>query len=141
MRNQNKRLQYPLRQKKTQKNLLKVDAPLPNWRIVKNERDHCTAIRDECSTAKCCKITGYRCFAQEIVKGKCSKYSGKGQPYTVLDETMTLDVKDHATLYCFAVYTEDTGDTKTSSELEPLKLVYKKKASILHVMNRLSSVM
>ena len=134
-------MQCPLRQKKTQKNLLKVDPPLPNWQIVKKERDHCTAIRDECSTAKCCKITGYRCFAQEIVKGKCSKYSGKGQPYTVLDETMTFDVKDHATLHCFAAYTKDTGDTKTSSELEPLKLVYKKKASTLHMMNRQSSVM
>ena len=122
-----------MRQKKTQKNLLKVDPPLPNWQIVKKERDHCTAIRDECSTAKCCKITGYRCFAQEIVKGKCSKYSGKGQPYTVLDETMTFDVKDHATLHCFAVYTKDTGSTKTSSELELLKLVHRKGARHLFV--------
>ena len=126
-----------MRQKKTQKNLLKVDPPLPNWQIVKKERDHCTAIRDECSTARCCKITGYRCFAQVSVKGKRSKHSEKGKPCTVLDETMTFDVKERVTLYCFAVYTKDTGSTKTSSEPEPLKLVHKKGVSqLLHAMNR-----
>ena len=131
----------PIEEEEDSENLLKVDPAQPNWQIVTKERDQCATIKDERSTAKCCKITGYRCFAQEIVKGKCSKYSGKGQPYTVLDETMTFDVKDHATLHCFAAYTKDTGDTKTSSELEPLKLVYKKKASTLHMMNRQSSVM
>ena len=44
---------------------------------------------------------------------------------------MTFDVKDHATLHCFAVYTKDTGSTKTSSELELLKLVHKKGAGLL----------
>ena len=121
--------------------MLKVDYAQPNFKIATKEGDHCAAIKDDCCKGRCCKITGYRCFAQEIVKGKRLNYSGRGQPYTVLDETMTLDVKDHATLYCFAVYTEDSGDTKTSSELEPLKLVYKKKASILHVMNKQSTVM
>ena len=110
--------------------MLKVDYAQPNWRIATKEGDHCAAIKDDCCKGRCCKITGYRCFAQVSVKGKRSKHSEKNKPCTVLDETMTFDVKDHATLHCFAVYTKDTGSTKTSSELELLKLVHKKGAGI-----------
>jgi len=37
---------------------------------------------------------------------------------------------ERKSLFCFSVYTENTGSTKKSYELELLKLVYEKKASI-----------
>merc|ERR1712176_214773 len=42
----------------------------------------------------------------------------------------TFDVKEHKSLFCFSVYTKHTGSTKPSTELELLKLAYKKKVSI-----------
>ena len=46
---------------------------------------------------------------------------------------MTFDVKEHLTLFCFAVYTKDTGSTKPSYELELLKIVHKKKANLFFI--------
>jgi len=43
---------------------------------------------------------------------------------------MTFDVVDRKSLFCFTVYTKDTGSTKPSYELDLIKMVYKKKASI-----------
>ena len=43
---------------------------------------------------------------------------------------ITFDVKEHKSLFCFAVYTKDTGSTKPSYELELLKYVHTKKASL-----------
>jgi len=54
----------------------------------------------------------------------------KGEPCTVLTNKMSFDVHDRKSLFCFSVYTENTGSTKKSYELELLKMVYEKKASI-----------
>ena len=47
--------------------------------LVTKERDHCATIKEDCATAKCCKITDYKCRAEGKGKGKCSKYNGKRQ--------------------------------------------------------------
>ena len=47
--------------------------------IDRKERDHCATIKEDCATAKCCKITDYKCRAEGKGKGKCSKYNGKRQ--------------------------------------------------------------
>ena len=49
---------------------------------------------------------------------------------TILGEKMTFDVFDRKTLFCFSVYTENTGSTKPNYELELLKMVREKGASI-----------
>ena len=59
----------------------------------------------------------------------------------VFGETMTFDVAEHISTFFFAVYTKNTGSTKTRSDLELLKLVHKKPAGFLHTMNRQSFVM
>ena len=69
-------------------------------------------------------------YSKECNTGKCAKYCKKGKPCTVLGKTMTFDVAEHTSTFCFAVYTKDTGSTKTSSELELLKLVHKKGAGL-----------
>ena len=43
---------------------------------------------------------------------------------------MTFDIKLHKSLFCFAVYAKHTGSTELSTELQLLKYVYKKKASL-----------
>jgi hypothetical protein len=43
---------------------------------------------------------------------------------------MTFDTPERTSLYCFSVYTKDTGSTKKSYELELLKMVLAKKKSI-----------
>merc|ERR1712151_332778 len=93
-------------------------------------RDHCSALKKDCSAAKCCKTTGYRCIKGGAAKPTCMKTCMKGKPCTVLTNKMTFDVKERKSLFCFSVYTENTGSTKKSYELELLKLVYEKKASI-----------
>ena len=112
----------PIEEEEDSENLLKVDPAQPNWQILTKERDQCPTIKDERSTAKCCKITGYRYFAQENGKGKRSMYSGKRQAMHsfLMKQCNDFDAKEHMTLYCFALYMKDTGVTKTSSELEPL---------------------
>merc|ERR1712217_606336 len=49
---------------------------------------------------------------------------------TVLSETMSFDVKEHVTMYCFSMWTKNTGSTKKSYEKELLAGVYAKKASM-----------
>ena len=39
-----------------------VDSAQPNLHMIKPERDHCAALKIDCSSAKCCKTTGYRCI-------------------------------------------------------------------------------
>ena len=43
---------------------------------------------------------------------------------------MTFDKFDRSTLFCYSVYTGNTGSTKKSYGLELLKMVREKKASI-----------
>ena len=60
----------------------------------------------------------------------CSLSAEKNAPCTVLTNKMTFDVHDRKTLFCFSVYTANTGSSKPSYELELLKMVKEKKASI-----------
>ena len=60
-------------------NLLKVDTAQPHWQMIIKERDHCAKIKEDCASAKYCKITGYKCIVEGKEKGKCSKYRRKRQ--------------------------------------------------------------
>ena len=41
--------------------LAQVDAAQANFQIIGDKREHCAALKKDCSEAKCCKTTGYRC--------------------------------------------------------------------------------
>merc|ERR1711953_934134 len=109
--------------------LAEVKTGTPEWQITTKERDHCASIKKDCMASKCCGITGYHCLLEKG-KGKCSKNCPKTGPCTILSETMTFDVKPHKSMFCFSVYTKHTGSTKPSTELDLLKLAYKKKISL-----------
>ena len=42
----------------------------------------------------------------------CLKTCKEDEPWTVLSKTMTFEVHDYRSLYCFSVYTESAGSTK-----------------------------
>merc|ERR1712176_47672 len=107
-----------------------VDMAQPNFQAIGKENDHCATLKEDCSSAKCCKTTGYRCIKGSEKEAKCAKTCPKKGPCIVLSETMTLDTHDRTSLFCFSVYTENTGSSKPSHELELLKYVQEKKASI-----------
>ena len=53
------------------------------------------------------------------VKPTCALTCTKGKSCT----TVTFGTHDRTSMYCFSVYTENTGSTKKSYELELLKYV------------------
>jgi len=96
-----------------------IPAAQPNWAITTEERDLCSDIKGNCAPKGCCKTTGFKCIKQ--TKGaKCMKYCPKTGGCTVVSPTITFDTKDRTSLFCFSVYTKDTGSTKKSWELELL---------------------
>jgi hypothetical protein len=107
-----------------------VDSAQANFQAIGKESDHCAALKKDCSSAKCCKITGYRCIKGSEKLATCAKTCPKKGPCTVMSETMTFDTHDRTSLFCFSVYTENTGSSKPSHELELLSMVLEKKASI-----------
>lgn len=101
-----------------------------NWQIVTKERDHCSGPKDNCLTTGCCKTSGNHCMKSAPGLGKCQKYCPKNKLCTVVSETVTFDVKEHKTMFCFSIYTQNTGSTKQSHEKELLEQQYAKKVSI-----------
>jgi hypothetical protein len=106
----------------------------PGWQVTTSERDMCAGVKENCFLSKCCKTTGYRCFEiAGINQAKCMKNCtvGKDSPNCNLPASqITFDGKPGDSLYCFSVYTGNTGSTKKSHEKELLALQVKKKVSI-----------
>ena len=48
----------------------------------------------------------------------------------MLTDTMTFDAPDRTSMYCYSVYTENTGSTNKSYALDLLKYIAKEKKSI-----------
>ena len=101
----------------------------PNWQIHAKEADLCSKFTSDCAMTGCCKTTGYKCI-KATKGGKCMKYCTEGKRCTVLGAKITFDTKERTSMYCFTVYTKDTGSTKKSSELELLMKQAEKKVSL-----------
>ena len=50
-----------------------VDTAKANFQMVSKGRDHCTALKVDCSEAKCCKTTCYRYIKGSDPVPKCAK--------------------------------------------------------------------
>jgi len=107
-----------------------IETNQPNWQIVKKERDLCSAVTDDCMSTRCCKASGYHCLKTGDNKAKCSKYCPKGKTCTVVSDQITFNAVEHKSMFCFAVYTKNTGSTKVSHEKELLTRQYAKKVSL-----------
>merc|ERR1712113_1359414 len=111
--------------------LSEMPAHQANWQAIKTERDLCAKSKGaDCSVSKCCQTTGYRCISAGGAKATCALTCTKGKTCRVLSETMTFDTKHRTSMYCYSVYTANTGSTKKSYELELLKIAKKKQTSI-----------
>ena len=108
--------------------LVVMPATQPNFQTISKEHDYCATIKKDCSMAKCCKITGYRCI-KGAGKANCMKTCKRGVPCSVLSEEMIFDVKERKTMFCFSVYTKNTGSTKPSNMMD----FYKSCSMRMHV--------
>ena len=98
--------------------------------IVKPPRGMCSKSTENCASTKCCQVTGYNCFytKQGVAARMKSCTPGKDGICTMPHELVPL--KDTTgtpglSLFCFSVYTKDTGSTKTSHKLELLQMQFK----------------
>jgi len=114
-----------------------VNADQPNWQIVDKERDMCSKPKEDCLKTQCCKTSGYKCYKQPTGNvGKCMRYCKK-PGCTLVDKMVHLQVEapngvlaPAETMFCFSVYTQNTGSTKKSTEKDLLTRQHAEKVSI-----------
>jgi len=104
--------------------------------IAKPKRDQCSSVKEDCSGTGCCDIVGYTCFQTKPGAAKCMKNCTPSktqlctQPQFIMEPVLQDATPVGTSLYCFSVYTKDTGTTKKSEELETLQYQYSKGLSI-----------
>merc|ERR1712045_613681 len=75
----------------------------------------CSKVKDNCLETGCCSVVGYTCFQTKANMGKCLKNCTPSanqwctQPQFVMDPILQDAVPQATTLYCFSVYTKNTG--------------------------------
>jgi len=84
--------------------------------------EQCSKISEDCSSTKCCKTAGYKCFKLRDNKASCKanctpSKDGMCTELVNLKSTHTTGTQ----LFCFSFYTENTGSTKKSYELDLFK--------------------
>jgi len=95
----------------------------------------CSAPKENCLATGCCKTSGHTCFLKTQSMGMCNETCTPGtQGFTLCDIVSPASVPVQRelpnSLYCFAVYTKDTGSPKKSTELELLQAQRKYGASL-----------
>jgi len=98
--------------------------------VAKPPRDQCSKMNANCLPTKCCRVTGYNCFYKKPGIAHCMKTCTPGVDgiCTMPEELVPLteaDKKSGMSLFCFSVYTQNTGTTKPSYELALLKLQHR----------------
>jgi len=95
--------------------------------IAKPKRGSCSKHNEDCFATGCCSVVGYNCFTTKPGKAQCLKNCTPSstqsctQPQGIMEHILQDAVFKRASLYCFSVYTKDTGNTKPSYELDILK--------------------
>jgi len=112
----------------------------PSWQISSTERDLCSSDKDNCFHTQCCKVAGHKCYLTGDAVAKCMEYCTIGKDSadcTQLQNSQTMqiespDTKQHPaeTMFCFSVYTNNTGTPKKSYELDLLTQQRAKTVSI-----------
>ena len=97
--------------------------------VVTPPREECAKTTDDCYAQRCCQTTGYTCYLKTAggSKATCMKKCTPGVDGACIAQTVTAPATKSAVtlsstnLFCFAVYTENTGSTKKSWDLELLR--------------------
>jgi hypothetical protein len=106
-----------------------VVAPLQlNQIAVVPPREECAKVGKNCIAQKCCKVTGYECYEVKPGMAQCMKECIPGKDGTCLHHSQPMKASEKSdisysanTLFCFSFYTEETGTTKKSYELDLLR--------------------
>jgi len=95
--------------------------------IAKPKRGSCSKRTEDCFATGCCDVVGYNCFTTKPGQARClsnctpSASQSCTQPQGIMDPILQDAVPVGQKMYCFALYTENTGSTKQSHELEILQ--------------------
>jgi len=110
--------------------IAQVTKSQPSWQITSTERDLCSSAKENCFGTQCCKVAGHKCYSTKEKVGKCMEYCTIGKDSTDCTQLQTSqtieiesqDAQQHPadTMFCFSVYTNNTGTSKKSHELELL---------------------
>jgi len=96
--------------------------------VVKPAYEKCAQVKDDCSASACCAPSGYNCFENAAGRGVCMREctpGGKNGTCRGVAPNMREAVQvPGGSFFCFAVYTQNTGSTKPSQELELLQMQY-----------------
>jgi len=93
----------------------------------------CSTAKENCMQSGCCQVSGHTCFRKNEHVAFCNETCSplKGNLCSVpRDHSVPVQTVLDETLYCFSVYTQNTGSTKQSFELELLQQQHKHHVSI-----------
>merc|ERR1712241_603104 len=96
----------------------------------------CSHFNQDCFSTGCCDIVGYTCYQTKPGAAKCMKNCTPSksqlctQPQSIMEPVLQDAVSVGTSMYCFSVYTKDTGTTKKSEELETIQYQYSNGLSI-----------
>jgi len=83
--------------------------------------DQCSGPKANCLATGCCQTAGYKCYTgMGPGVGKCLKKPCKGCT-AVAPKFVAVNEYPGMSLFCFSVYTNNTGSTKKSYELDLIK--------------------
>jgi len=92
------------------------------------KREDCAKTGVNCINQKCCQTTGYECYEVKPGDAMCMKSCTPGVDGTCYKNAPAMKASHQSdvtyaknTLFCWAFYTQDTGSTKKSWELELLR--------------------
>jgi len=90
--------------------------------VVKPAYENCAQSGENCLASRCCAAAGFNCFHTASGKGRCMKSCTPGGLNGTCEGVaphMSPIVEDPGlSLFCFGAYTENTGTTKPSHELQ-----------------------
>jgi len=85
---------------------------------------YCSTYKEDCSSTGCCKVSGHKCFAKTSGEARCNETCTVGKAGFTCEiinpHSVPVNQALGQSLYCFAVYTQNTGSVKPSTELELL---------------------
>merc|ERR1712129_652735 len=99
----------------------------------------CSAAKENCFDTGCCQVSGHKCFmksnsfSEATCLAKCTP--GKGGMKTCQQPpsaaaSVPVEEESGTTLYCFSLYSKDTGSTKKSHELDLFRKQHEHQVSI-----------
>jgi len=95
----------------------------------------CSKAGDDCTGTRCCQVSGHKCFTKGDGRAECNKTCTAGEKGFTCDVIAPPSVPVARSLgqslYCFSVYTENTGnDSLVNHELELLNIAAAQGAGI-----------